>query len=277
MKLTQAASFFDKTLCVDVYNPLVSFLGQLDLFDDSKKDNIGALRRVLSASPSQVIPARRTITFSNEIWLVGRPNTDEFQGSAIRAKYDLHLCRGTALVGSIATVLAGAGGSTLYTGGVWLGSKGADYTSVTTDRMDFHFSSSETIVEKDIIFYEGKRYIVRASTLMPTSFVMATVEELREPTLETATFTYKTYDPLTDSNTTQDVNCALLRIQWRDVFDYLTDASIEYKTGDIQAYVLGSAITSPTNGDRLTLSDGNWIIKAAQLEGATWSLHLARD
>lgn len=278
MRLAQVANFFDKTVCVDAYNlSATPFKVQLDLFDDAKKDSLGSSRRIISASPSVVIPARRTVNFSGETWLVGRHNPDEFRGAILRQKYPVQECEGTAIVRSFAATLAGSGGQTLYTATNWVKSFDQIDTSVNTDRLEYFFSSAETVNELDVIYHLGKRHIIRSLTLMATGFLKATTDEIREPSLETVTHTSQTYSPLTDAFATTPVTCAALRIQWQTNFEYLSDASAKFKNGDLYVLVLKSAITSSKAGNTLTMSDGDWIVQATFDKGACWGLHLSRD
>lgn len=79
LKLSAAASYFDRTPVVDAYTGAVICYGQVDPYDESKRDAGAAYRRVLSVAPGQVLPAHGAVSVLGMTWLVGRRERDGLQ------------------------------------------------------------------------------------------------------------------------------------------------------------------------------------------------------
>ena len=66
MKLNKVASYFDTVVAADQYHLPTRIKGQLDLFDESKRDGVTVLRRTFSCASGTRIPTRRTLTFADK-------------------------------------------------------------------------------------------------------------------------------------------------------------------------------------------------------------------
>lgn len=145
MNLHNAAKRFDKTVCADAYNPANTFLGQLDLFDDSKRDGATVDRRILSVASDVVIPSRRTLTVEGSTWMVGQKNIDSFRGSPIRHKYILHECEQIGLLRTPKQFLA-AGGLAVYASTLWVkDNKEGDTSSGLYTFVNAYFAKGEPV------------------------------------------------------------------------------------------------------------------------------------
>lgn len=277
MKLSRAASRFDRTICFDAYDDHAdTFLAQLDVFDDSKKDSLGTSRRILSTAPDVVIPARRAVTFGSFTWLLSAPYPDEFLGAPIRHKYSAQQADGLASVAAFDLVLAGNPGLRAYTAKTLVKTGREEDNARLTNRFDFFFSPGEPINVKDIITLAGRRYIVRIIADMPTDFMKVTVDEVSEPALEAAVYSSKVYQPLTDTYVTSPTMCNMLHLRWELAFEYPTQASVSYEDGDAYGVIRRIDVAAPAAGATVALPDGIWKVLSVQTEGACWGLHLRR-
>jgi hypothetical protein len=120
MNLHRIANRFDKVVCSDAYNPATTFLAQLDLYDDSKRDGVTVDRRVLSCSPDVTIPARKTILAEGKYWIVGQVNIDSFRGRPIRHRYIMHECEFLGAVHALGGMLDLVPGTPTYVAAVWV-------------------------------------------------------------------------------------------------------------------------------------------------------------
>ena len=102
MRLADAASFFDNQICVDAFNPDITFYGQLDLFDDNKRDGTTTVRRILSVADGVVLPASGAIALANSVYMLGNSHEDVFQNEVIRRGYSIEQSDGPASIKTFA-------------------------------------------------------------------------------------------------------------------------------------------------------------------------------
>lgn len=275
MKLSSAAKHFDRLVCADAYAPSTTFLGQFNLFDDSTRDGLTVARRILSTAPSVTMPARRTILAGGRVWMVGDQIPDYFGNAEIRNKYPVQESDGLATLKTIAQVLAGSTGSTAHTSLIWVkGTKEVEVSSGIYDVMNAYFTAAESVPERTLININSRWYLVRTIFTTSAGFQSAVVDELPEPVLEVATFSGRTYNPITDTYSKLDVSVTVLRVRWQSAFEYLTIASEKYERGDMQ--VMAPKTTTPKVQDLIVMSDGKWQVLSIIDEGTYWSLHVRR-
>ncbi len=275
MKLSAAASFFDRCVCTDAYGT-DTFLGQLDVFDDVKKDSLGASRRVLSAAATVTTPARRTITLAGSTWLMSAPYYDQFNGETIRQKFSIQECDGLASIRTAAEALAGAGGTSAYTGMTLIKTGRVEENSTLLNRFDFFFAPGEVVAEKQIIGLGLHKYLVRSVASMPTDFVKATADQLEEPSVQAASFITRTYQPVSDTYTTSSTSCNIMTMRWSLDFAYESAASVKFSDGDVYGLVRKVDVAAARAGDTITIASEGWHILSVSDEGACWGLHLRR-
>lgn len=274
MRLVTAAGFFDRVVCTDVFAPDVSFKAQLDLFDDVKKDNLAAGRRVISTTAEVTIPPRRTISMLGSIWLVSRSQPDAYGNAIIRKKYAVQRSEGLAHVRSFDQAMTYSGGYETYTAKTYIKDSAPADSSRSTNRYEFYFNNADVILPQQIIQLNGKNYLIRNVASSATEFQLATADELLEPAIETGQYISRTYHPETDSHSEVLKTVPILRIKWELEFNYLTQASEKYANGDVHGLVLKTDLPIVTPASKIKLSDGDWIVQAVTNEGACWGLHL---
>jgi hypothetical protein len=278
MDLAAVASYFDRTICTDTFTWSEWFYGQLDLFDDSRRDGATVVRRILSVAPDVIMPARRVLTIHDEQWLVGTNEFDSFQGSVIRDKYVLHRADGECTVQTVAQALS-TGGTATYAGKVWIkDAKEPGQSSTFEGFFNLYLPPSESVEAGQILGLGGRLHLARNCFVSVAGFLAVEVDELPVDALVSGTFIPRAYAPLTDLNTSgTPVTVNVLRLRWQNDYAYPTAAAEKFAEGDIKGLVRKAALAAPAKpNDLLTLPDGSWQVVAIADEDLCWGLHLRR-
>jgi hypothetical protein len=277
--LAQAASYFDLTVCTDAYSPFSAFYGQMDVFDDSKRDGVTVDRRVLSVAPTVVIPARRVVTIANEQWIVGVGQADHFQGAKIRDKYVLHKSDGAVAIGTPAQHLKG-GTTSSYGAHLWVkDSKEMEVSSTLRSFLNIYLSTTEAPLPGHIISLLGRYNLVRNVFLSAAGFQVAECNQLASDTLQAATYTARTgYNQATDAfteGTPKSLN--LFKARFQDDYEYASKAADKMEPGDMRVLIAAADVATPAANDKVTIAGVVWKVITPEAEGATtWNLHLRR-
>lgn len=277
MKLSSVARYFDKTVCQDAYNPLVTLKGQLEPFVVFTVDAARVKRRLFSIAPGTTLPVRRAIRVDQQVYLVGDRTDDHWAGKAIRENYVLVGADNLATIRTIPQALQDADGHQAYVVREW--------TRTETDGRDsaerfsaysLFFTPGEPIQRTQVVQIGSDYYFVHEVRKSLSGLTDAMAVELSGPVFETASFVAQAYNPKTDTNTTSTVSARVLRVRWQEAFKYLTEYSQEYERGDDILMVLKTAVTAPKPSDRVTLSTGAHFIVSLRDEGAYWALQVRR-
>lgn len=270
MKLSSVANAFNQMECLDAYTGELAFYGQLGLYDDTKRDSETAERRVISASPSITIPARRVIEAGGTRFIMGKGNPDTFLGNVIRVGYVVHEATHLASIQTLSQLCANTEGTSAWAGRAWV--KNLGYSEQDSNLNSFHhlhFSTSETIAEGNVITFDGAKYIVRTTNKGAAGTLTAYSDVMPEPVVEMASFGLGSYDPITDTHSSTPTSARVVRVRWQSLFDYRNEKAPSFGPGDLQIAVLKSVIATPV-GERVTLSDGTWMIASANSHGDVW-------
>lgn len=282
MDLSLAAGFFDTTQCVDAYNTRTKFLGQLDLYDDSKRDGVTVERRILSVAPGTVIPARRTIMIEGEAWIVGARNVDTFQGSAVRHKYVIHQATN---LGNLSTALQAltSGGLPVYAAAVWLkDSKDVETSSKIQNYMNTYYAVGEPANVGSILKLGNKSYRLRNVYDSAAGVQVGEASEMPRNTLQAVSYTPKAsnvYDPVNDAYTSGlTVVTNALWERFQDNYNYESASAPKYEIGDVLITLSKAVIASPLVADKVTLLGVTWSVVAYQTDsvGTCWEMQVRR-
>lgn len=275
MKLSIAARFFDKVLCQDVFAPTTEFYGQLDLYDDSKRDGATVVRRVLAVAPGTIIPARRVLTIQGEQWIVGAHQADSFLGALIRDKHVLQRANGLASIQSVAQVLS-TGGVSSYAGKLWVKDlKEVEMSSLLAGFFNLYLPSYETVSVGNVISVAGRLHMVRNYFLSAAGFLVAESSELPVAAVIAGSYVGTTYTPATDvRGEGAPVAANVLKIRYQDDYGYATEAETKFVEGDAKAYVRKAVVATAKQGDRVVLSGASWQVVSVTDEGDCHGLHI---
>jgi hypothetical protein len=276
MRLSVAARYFDKTLCTDAFNPGTTFYGQLDLYDDSKREGPTTLRRVLSLAADVAIPARRVITIGAEQWIVGSSESDYWRGEVLRTKYILHRATGGASLQTIAQALGTAGTVSSYAARFWL--KDLKEPEISSKLLSFYtifLPVGETVTLNGIIQVGGRAHFVRNSYQSGAGFLAAETDELPLDALTTGVYTPQVYSGAADTRTPGiGVALNLLKLRFQDYFTYANEAEPRYVEGDLRVMIRKADVTTAKVNDQITFGGEAREILAVADEGACWGLHV---
>lgn len=272
MDLALAASYFDDIVASDAYDPLTTFLCQVDPLNLFKVDATAVRRREIMCDPSVAIPARKAIAIGGEIFLVGDASPDYFQGECIRKNYVVQGAEHLASFTSVAGELGSVAGTPSYVS--------VDFNKFSTDQRfsseyaaqyEIFAGGSEPIPE--LIKIAADVYHVRGERKSTSGFLILESNLLPAPVFETITAKSRTYNPATDTWSEVTTSIKVFRVRYTEDFKYITDASIKYERGDSTVHVLKSALT-PKSGDKVTLSDGTHNVLSILDSGLTWQCHV---
>jgi hypothetical protein len=276
MDLADAAGFFDELLCFDAFLPARSFYGQMDLFDDSRRDGTTVARRVLSVRPNTIIPAKRVIRVDNEYWIIGSSESDYFQGSAVRQKYVVHRADGPALIQS-ANQLGGSTGSNTYAAAAWIKDlKEFDTSSRFEGFYNVYLPKSERALVGDLLTLNNDFYRVRNSFVSTAGFLVAESDKLPADMVVSAVYTQSIYNPASDTySSAVNTTVSLIIMRWQDNFRYDSEAAEKYVPGDVHGVLAKTALVAPPAvGNTLSFSGRTWEVISIDDELSSWGLHL---
>lgn len=275
MKLSRAASYFDRMVVSDGYSGVTLYKGQLGVYDDSTRDGLSVERRILSMAPDNVVPARRVVSFEGDRWLVGDSHKDSFDGEAIRQKHICHQSNTLAFYRTSAQVLSAAAGTQAYAARYWL--KDLKETEVSSGLFGFYqifFSTSETVKPGHFINFEGRIYRARGAYKSSGGFLVAESDELAEGCLTSATYNVRTIDPVTEVASSSTSTPLVLRVRFQDYNFRLSDKTPSFVPGDIEVLVRKASVTGAKVRDQITFSDGIWNVVDVQDDTfGCWLLH----
>ena len=281
MDLHQAASYFDNTVCADAYNNANKFLGQLDLYDDSKRDGVTVERRILSVAPSVTVPARRAVRIEGDVWIVGQKNIDSFQGSTIRHKYVLHQALTSGTLRTPKQKLT-TGGVPLYSAVVWIkDSKDVESSSRLFSFMNAYFAAGETVVAGDILTLGADNYRIRNVYESAAGLQVGEASTMPRDTLQSVSYSAyaaQTYNATLDTYDT--VVPTVFNVLWerfQDSYHYESVAAPKYEPGDILMVIEKSQVATPQAGDTLVSQGVTWRVVSFQDDmRACWEMQVRR-
>lgn len=274
MDLSLAASYFDDIVASDAYDSSSTFYCQIDPLSLFKIDATAVRRREISCAPNVTIPARRAITIDGITFLVGDVSPDFFMGDRIRDNYVVQGANYLATFTSIAGELASTAGTQVYVS--------RDFSKFQTDSREtsdyfsqYQVFASGTETQPELIKIGSTYYLVRDGYTSVSGFLSMMANEVPDPAFETITFAVRTYAPATDTWSQTTSSVPIFRIRWTEDFKYFSRDSTDYERGDLQVFILKSALT-PKVSDKLTLSDGTFEILSIRSDGSCWSCHVRR-
>lgn len=276
MRLHDVANVFNNMVCTDAYTGETLFSGQLGLYDDNKRDSETAERRVLSLSPSVVLPARRAIAAAGTRFILGHGNPDDYRGSTIRVGHVVHEAPYLSQVRTLAQVCLDLPGFTAYAGRAWI--KDLAYTEQSSEQVPqhhIHFSQTEPVLVDHIVTYESRLNLVRSVVAGSGGTLVLKCEEMVEPVAELASIVVGVYDPVQDTTTGAAVVAKVVRMRWQSLFAYHNTLAPKFGPGDIQVAVAKVSATVVA-GSLLGLSDGAWRVESAVGEGSVWLCRATR-
>lgn len=266
LTLADASAFFDRTPVLDPLTGDRLFYGQMDPYDDSKRDSATAYRRVLSVKPGTPMPASRTVRIFGAVWLVGGKEVDGLD-VAHRDKYVLHPATAQFSIRTLAEHLAGTAGTPTWGDREWV--KYGKETAVSSRPVplyNLYLPVGVAIAERQIA-WDGVEALLISSVGLQPSGVQAALGELLGDPVATATVSSNVYDPAAGSYTAgSTVSVPCLQVRWQALYEYDSQADAKYQEGDTNFVVpLGTAVDNSTV---VTLGGVAWrVLSVEELAG----------
>ena len=258
MKFPNVVKRFNQTPFFDSYTGDKVGMGQLDVYDLSKRDGLTAQRRVFEVDVGTQMPDRGVIQFMNENWLVGVREMDLFRGRIHRENYVLHQAEELADYRSIKELLEDTEGTKAYAALVWTKTSAqVEISSEKFNQMQIFTARAEPVDVGDIFTFSKRQYIVTEVYPASAGHQVSISEELEPDSLEVGAITAQKFNPITDTYETTNSPIKLLRLRWQSNFDYLSLGSQRFERGDIQAAML----TELDAGTEIALLDGKWVVQ----------------
>lgn len=277
MRLSRVARKFDNVVAQDAYGT-DTFMVQYEPMSFSKIDGTSVTKRMVSAAPEIVMPARGAIKIDGMNYVVGHGAPDYWMGEVIRVSYVIQGATGLASLHSIASAIAQDTPVTAYAALVF-----SKYMPEANDNSKYppqyqvFLAGSESVPADSLIQLDGKWFLVKQSYISTSGLRIALANELDDPVFEVVTYGNRVYEPVSDTYTSTTSTVRVLRVKWSEHFHYLTASDETYQRGDIQIIAMQSDMPNVKPSDTLTLSDGVWRVLSVQDEGVTLSLHMRRS
>ncbi len=277
MRLSRAADRFNDMIAADAYAPTVTFLVQFEPVSYSKLDGVQVRKRSTSIAPDVVIPARGVIAIDGQNYLVGHTAPDYWKGRVIRRTVVIQGADGLAVVSSITEALGNSPGVSAYASAAF-GKYNTDMRESSAYHPEYQlfFAGSESLSEGTLVSLNGDWFLVKEAYHSTSGLLVGLADKLPGTVFETVTVNSNTYDPVLDAYTTSAASAKVMRVRWKESFEYLAPAQEDYLRGDETVFVLQSAFDAKPS-DTLTLSDGDWRVISVVDQGAVLALHARRD
>ena len=262
LTLAEASSYFDRTEVRDPDTNALLFYGQVDPFDDSKRDSGGAYRRVLSVAPGTPIPAKGVVRIFGRVWVVGLLEVDGLQDPH-RDKYVLQTAPVKHSISRLSGFLTAAVASSQWGSSEWVkDAKEVDASSKHAQMFYIFFPSSADVREHDVVWWGLSSYLTLSVHPQASGFLVATCVKLEHQVVD-ATLNTRVYDPEEGafaSSTPTTVKA--LRVRWQSLFLYGSEADAKYRPGDCSIVLPAGTVVATK--DTITLAGTTWSVSAVE-------------
>lgn len=271
LTLADAAAYFDRTPILHPDNDLVLFYGQVDPFDESRRDAVAAYRRILSVAPGTAIPTSRAIKVHGQVWIVGGYETDGL-ADPHRQKYVLHPAGGKFSISTLSGFLSGSVVTTAWADIEWLkDAKEESQSSRPIPISTAYLGKNAPLSEYSVLHSGSEAYLTLAVRRTPSGLLSGTCLLLQHSVAAAALAT-RAYDPVAGSystTATASVNC--LRVRWQSLFMYDSMADAKYQEGDCSLVLpFGTAVDTAS---RITLAGQVWAVVSSEVLGGAVVVH----
>lgn len=271
LKLSAAASYFDRTPVVDAYTGAVICYGQVDPYDESKRDAGAAYRRVLSVAPGQVLPAHGAVSVLGMTWLVGRRERDGLQ-ELHRDKYVLQPVDTQFNVATLTGYLSGTPRASAFAAPepVKTG-KEAESSSDVVIFNNVYLSPAVQLAKHEVVWSAQGAFLALSTQVLPSG-LKAAYSVLLDHGPEDASVISRTFDPVNGTHAaTAPVTVKVLRVRWQNLFEYPGQIAERYQEGDdVFVFPTGTAVDAST---LFELAGKSWRVLAVSDLGGAVTVH----
>lgn len=273
-ELFDVACHFDDISISDAYTGTHAFKGQFSSFEESSPDGTTSKKRTLSVKPGTAIPARRTISFLSEVWIVGDGNVDGIYDRAIRTAYWMKKSTGLVTRKTPAQLCNNLAGVQFHASRNYLKDTVNGVSDTEYDPFwDVFTALNEGTAKGHFLLQDSKLVRVRGCHDEASGFTLAQCDELDAGALVSVSITTgNTYNPITDtySGTSSTVTGVLMEAS--KFYRYATKADEKYNSGDMTLIL---AVSQPA-GTLITIGGVTWRVQNVQAELDGYALHIRR-
>lgn len=271
LTLAEASTYFDRTEIRDAYTGRILFYGQLDVYDDSRRDAGGAYRRILSVAPGTVLPSHRALNINGSVWLAGNAEADGLE-RLHREKYVLQRAQGLLGVSRLNDYLLGVPAAQRWGAVEWVkDGKEIDISSRFHAQSTGYFAQSDDVREYDVVETSGMLQFVTSTHQQPSGYLAATCIET-EFVRDTATLSSRVYDPAQGKYVSSVASSVpALRLRWQTLYEFSSEADARFRPGDcVIALPSGTVLAT---SDTLTLAGDLWSVWSVDSIGGAVVVH----
>lgn len=279
MKLANTARWADKTRLYDAYQPqkLVMY-AQISSYIDNQMDGAISKRRVISFSPTQKIPPRRVVTYSNERWIVGDTLVDHWRGKAVR------VAAASKKVTDSYRILSGAQASQDLLGVEAYGqllylkdTVNSTDTSSYSPQFEVFFAAGEPVRQGYFIKVDWGYVHVRSLYPVLDGFLCAISDDLGEARKAALLESKGLYNAATDSYPVTTATVHGMLVDFYKLYGKDTPLTYNQVTGDM-TFIMAKVYGTPKAGDNLSIDSVSWkILQVYEHESDSFRLHLRRS
>lgn len=281
MKLSAVAAYFDRLPVLDAYSGASLGKAQLDLFDDTKRDGVTAIRRALSVKAGWVPPTRRVIALDGQPFIVGSRHFDTFGASAIRDKFVLHPADGlcSAFTGHD-LLTTGATGQQLYAAKAWVKDvKDISTTSYLQSQYVAYAAMGEPVVQGNFLLMPGGSLLRVHNTYHSIAGYLAMeCSELEPDALTSVQFTsqVQSYDPVLEVYGSPSITAVpAIVTRFLDDYEFRNEKMSDAYLGDLRVRLRAADVPGISNGDTISLRGRDWrVISVDSRPDSTWSVQV---
>lgn len=271
LTLAEASSYFDRTPVLDPTTGRTLFYGQMDVYDDSKRDSATAYRRILSVKPGTAMPAGRVVRILGHYWIVGDSEVDGLE-LLHREKYVLHPARCTLNISTLSGYLGATVATTSWADVSWIkDAKEEAVSSRAVPLFTIFLPKAAAVSEYSVLWDVDGAYL--AQPVHPVASGIRDVNCLKlDYAVVAATLATRTFNPVSGSysaSVNSTVNC--LRVRWQSLYRYGSQGDAKFQEGD-DSFVLPTG-TAVATKDTLTLAGKTWNILSVETLGGAVVAH----
>lgn len=276
MKLSAVARYFDRLPVYDAYTGKLLFKGQLDLYDQTKRDSVAFARRVLSFKPGTTLPLRSVLlTGAQEVFLLGGvTQTDTWGSDALRVSRVLHKVSGLAALRTPGQMVGNTGGSTAYCGKAWLKDwKDPESSSVAYPYYEMYFALDEPVQEGLFIELDSEIFRARSTYESEAGFLVAEADRLDGARVTVSYETASAYNPASDVVTSSAGSIPAIIMRYRAAYENVRASAVKPLPGDLVGYVRKSDVTAKA-GDTLVFGALRCSVLSVESDNDAWHVHI---
>lgn len=279
MNLHKIAKAYDTCPVFDAYSGVQLFKIQTSSFLESAVDGSTAARRTISTAPEITVPAHSCLLVLGELILLGRGNTDEWAGSAIRRSYWTKAVTDQFKILTPAEAVLSAAGRTAYGQKQYQKELSNPATESDLSVGWLVYLSASLSVPKDYFLRSGTTlYRVFAEYVDVDGYLTLQCEELDLGPVDVTFVTNSTYNPVTDSYGTASLTTKGVVVDFKKAYYFRSDSDPKAEPGDVALIVAKSAVT-PVRQQQLNILSylpGNWVIQNIKESHDSWALHIRK-